>query len=103
MTKRELIALDAESLDEIMHLTGDCFIYNGASYHGIINEVEFEEVLMQGGIFNKLGAIIVVPKRSLCNKPIIGETLIIDYVLMRIERVKGDETAWEITCVTAAA
>ena len=103
MTKRELTELDAESLDEMMHLAGDCFIYNGASYHGIINEIEFEEVLMQGGMFNKLGAIIVAPKRSLIVKPIIGETLIIDCVLMRIERVKGDETAWEITCITAAA
>jgi hypothetical protein len=103
MTKRDFISLNQSALNEAMELIGECFLYNGNSYTGAIDHVEFQEDLMSGGIFQKLGAVIVVSKTEIPAKPVIGETLNIDGVTMRIEKVKADETSYELTCISAAA
>jgi len=101
--KADFISLNQCALDEASELIGECFTYKGTSYTGVINEVEFEDVLMSGGLFQKLGAIIIVSRTRLTTKPNVGETIKIDGLEMRIERVKSDETSFELICITASA
>jgi len=103
MTNADFITLQRTALDEVTAILGDTFTYKGTSYTGVISEVEFIADLLTGGQLDGLGAVIVASKSQLQAKPQVGETVKVGSSFMRVEKVKEDETSFEITAITAAA
>jgi hypothetical protein len=95
-------SFNADALSEATAIMGSSFIYKGATYSGIINDLESASLLIEGGLLETLVTIIVVQKCGLPTRPAVGETILSGGKTVRIERVKEDESSWELHCKTAA-
>ena len=97
----EFLQLSQQGLEDDLRVWGECFLYNGLSYKGVINTAELSTDLREGGLEEVLRTTIVVSRKHLTTAPVAGQTLYIGSQKARIERVGKDEISWELTCVTA--
>src|SRR4051794_16723677 len=100
MNRQDFIDINQTALDEVTEFLGEEFTYKGAAYTGIINDVEFTGELMSGGLIEGIATVIVVPLGVLPETPIVGALVKGGTKSLRIERIRVDETAIELTCVT---
>lgn len=82
-------------------MLGSCFVYNGTTYTGIINDVEIVSTLLSGGQLEGLATVIVVEKVQLPVAPAVGKLLKANGKTLRVEKVRTDEISHELTCVQA--
>lgn len=98
----EFLSIHQSALDDVTAFLGSSFVYGGVTYTGIINDLELSTENIDGGLLATIGTVIVVPISTLAVEPKAGELIYIGSRKLRIEKVKVDELAYEITCATGA-
>jgi hypothetical protein len=102
MANQDFLDYHEAALDEANAFVGESFTFRGASYTGIINEVEITTALQDGGFLEGLAKVIIIPKTVLATIPAVGEKLTTNGKTLRIDKVKEDESSFEVTLITAA-
>ena len=90
-----------KALDATVDMLASYFVYKGATYKAVINDMELYTELAEGGLKETLATVIVVSKTQLKAKPVTGETVTISGKPARIYKVADDELAYTLTCITA--
>lgn len=98
----DFLSFHEDALDFANEYVGDSFTFRGSSYTGIISDVEITSVLENGGFMEGLAKVIIIPKTELATIPVIGEKVTTNGRTLRIDKVKEDESSWEIQMITAA-
>ncbi len=97
----EFTDLWADALDELNDTLGEEFTFRGATWTGVINDLEYTSAFGTDALQPKLGNIIIIPITSLDSAPAVGELLLVRGKRAKIETVKTDEVCYEIVCVTS--
>lgn len=96
----EFFDMQEEGLDSSNDIMGEDFSYLGITYKGIISEIELENRLQEGGLFQKAAASIVVPKSVMLVVPAIGKTITISGKKFKLAKIQSDSTSYNLTLET---